>query len=177
MMTTMTDEQRELILNLALKRISENEFLARFPVNPRIDTSYVVRALEEAMQDRNKHDVERAMMIGFHFGFPKESADVLCRLILEDWHTQHENMAWEMQRLKDPRTVDCLYQTALARFPYLDYDDAHALAVKCLWALSDINTAEAREKLRLLTQSENKIIHENAVRLLNRSVENLNKAG
>ncbi len=114
------------------------------------------------------------MLLGFHFGFPKESIDTLCKLILEDWHTQHENMAWQMQKLRDPRSVDCLYQTALAHFAYLEYDEAHALAVKCLWALSEINTTEAREKLRLLTQSENKIVRENAGRLLSRSLQNLN---
>ncbi|HEY6252424.1 MAG TPA: hypothetical protein VI685_20915 [Candidatus Angelobacter sp.] len=147
--------------------------MVRFPTNPKTDTGYILRALEQTLHTKRKADVECAMILWFHFGFPDNTGPILCKLILEDWHTQHENMAAAMQKLRDPRTVDCLYQTALARFPYLEYDEAHALAVKCLWALSDINTHEACEKLKLLTQSKNKIIRENAERLLNRSSRTL----
>ena len=165
----MTDVEQQLVMDFVSKRISESALLARFPVDLKTDRRYVLRVLEETLNTKRKDDVECAMILGFHFGFPADSGPVLCKLILEDWHTQHENLAAVMQKLKDPQTVDCLYQTALARFPYLEFDEAHALAVKCLWALSDINTDKAREKLKLLIESENKIIRENAERLLNRS--------
>jgi hypothetical protein len=73
------------------------------------------------------------------------------------------------QKLKSPQTIECLYKTALTQFDYLEFDEAFALAVKCIWALGDINTIEARQKLELLTQSENKIIKENAIQQLNRN--------
>jgi hypothetical protein len=74
-----------------------------------------------------------------------------------------------LQRLKDPDTVDCLYRAALKAFPYLDYDESHSLAVKYIWALRAINTPHAIEELKLLAKSDNPIISENAVRLLNRN--------
>ena len=173
----MTEQERNLVIDYAGKRISEAEFLARFPVNPREDLNYATRALQETLQSRNKDDVECAMILGFVFGFPPESVDVLCNLILEDWHTQHENMAWQMQRMKDPRAIDCLYKTALVRFPYLAYDEVFALGVKCAWALYAINTAESREKLRLLTQCDNEIIRKQAERLLKRIAEESARPG
>ena len=42
------------------------------------------------------------------------------------------------------------------------------IAAKCIWALGEIRTVEAKEKLKLLTQSNNKIIKENALMQLER---------
>jgi hypothetical protein len=154
---------------LVRNRISEEAFLAKFPVNPRLEPSYVTRILEDAFKTKNASDVESAIYLGFRFKtFGADSVDILCKLLTEDWHRHHEDIAWLMQKLKDPRCVEALYQTALARFPYLAYDDAHALAVKSLWALSEINTKEAQDKLELLTKSDVKVIRENAERLLKR---------
>lgn len=158
----MKEEDRQLVLDFALKRISESEFLARFPEDPKADPESVKRALEAALMSRHPTEVECAMLLGFRFGFPQDSSQVLCRLLREDWHMQHENIASALQRLKDPRTVDCLYAAALSRFPYLDYDESYALAVKSVWALSAIGTSDAKEKLRLLAQSDNPIIRKNA---------------
>lgn len=57
------------------------------------------------------------------------------------------------------------------RLPFLEFDEAFALAVKCIWALGDINTPESREKLRLLSQSDNEIIRDNAINQLNRIIK------
>jgi tetratricopeptide (TPR) repeat protein len=124
----MTEEERILIIDYALKRVSQEEFLARYPVNPRKDSGYVMRILNETFHNRNKDDVECAMILGFKFGFTSESVDVLCRLILEDWHTQHESMASLLQRIKDPRAVDCLFKTATTRFPKNEFRASYLLA-------------------------------------------------
>jgi hypothetical protein len=162
----MTSEERTLILDLCLERISESEFLARFPVNPRTEPGYITHELQNALQTRDAAAVECATLLGFRYGFSSESAGILCELILADWHNQHENIAMALQQLRDPATVDCLYEAASMTFAYLDYDESHALAVKCIWALSAINTALAIERLRLLAQSGNPIIRENARRRL-----------
>jgi hypothetical protein len=128
----MTEGERGLVLSVTLNRISEAAFLAAFPVNPRRDPEFVLRALEGAVRERSSDDVECGLLLGFKFGFPTNLAPVLCKLILEDWHKSHENIAMLLQKLRDPRSIDCLFQTALTRFPYLDYDDARALAVKCI---------------------------------------------
>lgn len=170
--TLMTDQEKKLIFDLINRRISEADFLATFSANPRVHPSWVIQALDDACRARSASDAECAMLLGFYFkAFDHNFVDILCELIVADWHRQHENIAMVMQKLRDPRCVEPLYQTALARFPYLAYDDAHALAVKCLWALSDTNTEEARHKLELLTKSEIAIIRENAERLLKRSLE------
>jgi hypothetical protein len=53
-------------------------------------------------------------------------------------------------------------QRALTKHEYLAYDDSTALAVKCIWALHDIGTADAIEKLKLLADSAAGAIRQNA---------------
>lgn len=166
----MNPAQRQAVINLALKRISEEEFLSCFPSNPRLEPEYMKESLERALHEKNSADVEAAMLLGFTLKlFRAADANVLCRLLREDWHEQHEDIASVLQKLKDPATVECLHYAATKQFAYLAYDDAHALAVKCLWALSAINTPAARAKLDLLAKSPIQIVRENAMRLLERA--------
>ena len=60
--------------------------------------------------------------------------------------------------------VDSLYKAILIKFEYLNYTDA--LAIKCIWALGDINTLESKEKLELLSKSKDKVIRKNAIQQL-----------
>lgn len=75
---------------------------------------------------------------------------ILIDLLRSTAHQRHEEVARWLQDLRDPRSIDALYVTASTRYVYLEHDDSHALARKCTWALADIGTVEAREKLRLL---------------------------
>ena len=45
-------------------------------------------------------------------------------------------------------------RAALTRLPYVDYDNGYALARKCTWALADIGTVDAQERLRQLASCE-----------------------
>lgn len=115
------------------------------------------------------NDVEYLLIAIFEL-FVEDYVDVLCKLMNETWNFQHENIAIIFQKIKSPKTIVCLYNAALTQFEYLEYDEAFALAVKCIWALGDINTPESKDKLKLLAQSENEIIKENAINQLNRNI-------
>ena len=164
----MIDEtNRQLILDLALNRLPVSDFMRKFPFGEKTPAEYVKLSLEEALESRDPIQVEYGMLLGFQLKlFNQAFAPLLKTMILEDWHREHEDMASVMQMLKDPSTVDALYRTALTRFPYLEYDQSHSLAVKCLWALKAINNRDASEKLKLLAQSEDKVVRETAERLL-----------
>ena len=166
----MTKTEREMLHKLMARAISSEEFLQKFTVDISKNPSYLLQLLETAYNDQEKDDVEYLLIAIFSFNLYKEEfVNILCKLIEAKWHYQHENIAMLFQKLKSPQTVECLYKTALTQFDYLEFDEAFALAVKCIWALGDINTIEARQKLELLTQSENIIIRENAIQQLNRS--------
>jgi hypothetical protein len=162
------ERDAQAILGLVTGKLSESEFLARYPVDPRRDPEHVRRLLEAADESRNADDVEYALLLGFRFGFPDDVVPILNRLLVEDWHRQHENIAQALTRFRDPSSVDSLYRAALSRHEYLAYDDAFALAVKCIWALAKIDTPEARERLRALATSDNDVIREEAEKRLAR---------
>lgn len=65
-------------------------------------------------------------------------------------HYRHEDVARWLQDLRDPRAVDALHAAALTKYEYLAYDDSHAFARKCTWALADIGTPAAQDALGLL---------------------------
>ena len=76
-------------------------------------------------------------------------------LILEDWHTEHEDLASALQQLKDPRATDALYKATALKFDYLDQvDDMHAFQRKCTWALADIGNEAAKAYLQRIAQAE-----------------------
>jgi hypothetical protein len=145
-------------------------FLREFTVNITKDPLYVVELLEKAYLEKEANDVEYILIAVFRFQLYQEAyVDVLCKLMYEPWHYEHEDIALIFEQIKSPRTIECLYQTALTQFEYLEYDEAFALAVKCIWALGEIKTSDSIEKLKLLTESDNQIIKDNAINQLKRN--------
>ena len=54
--------------------------------------------------------------------------------------------------------MEALYRTAFVEHEYRAYDEFFGLARRCTWALADIGTVEAYEKLELLAQCNNPMI-------------------
>lgn len=166
----MKKVEREILHKLMTRAITPEMFVKDFTVDISKNPIYIRELLELAYLEHEANDVEYLLIAIFHFRlFMEDYVDVLCKLMIETWHFQHENIASIFQKIKSPRTIECLYKTSLAQFEYLEFDEAFALAVKCIWALGDINTLESKEKLKLLSQSENEIIRDNAIKQLNRN--------
>lgn len=152
----MTAEERRLILNLATSTLSKDEFLRQYPVDIAQDPAYVSEVLKAALRERSPEDVEHAMLLGYCFGYPKDCIEILCELLDEAWHHNHEDIARILQQRGDPSCTDSLFRAATTRFQYLAYNDSSALAVKCVWALGRIGTVTAVEKLKLLAESDDR---------------------
>ena len=149
----MDTAKRQLIFAFAQGVLSENSFIAQFGANPRTTPDIVRAELEQAFAERSAESAECAMVLAFVFGLSRKWAPVLCKLMEEDWHRSHEDIAEALQDIRLPSTVDCLYRVALRKHDYLAYNDSKSLVGKCIWALHDIGTYEALEKLKLLSQS------------------------
>ncbi|MHC1748011.1 MAG: hypothetical protein AB9856_06410 [Cellulosilyticaceae bacterium] len=165
----MTQKERELIRQLIRKSVSKEYFLENFTVNVSDDSDYIKQLLEIAYDEKEAYDIDYLLYIGFTFKlFTEEYIEILCKLIESMWHEQHENIAGIFQFLKSPQSIESLYKTVITQFEYLDYDESYALAVKCIWALGNISTSESKKKLQLLSESDNEIISENAIKQLER---------
>ena len=108
--------------------------------------------LHETLSSRQADDVESLLAIADHFGaLTQDAVPDLCRLLLDDFHQRHEDIARYLQSLRDPKSVGALYDACFLDLPYF-WDDGDALARKCTWALHDVGTPEAFERLRALTE-------------------------
>jgi len=149
-----------------VKQIME-KFFRDFTGGVQKEPAYFYDLLETAFLEKSPDDVEFSLIAVGSFGYlTTEYIGLLIKLMDSDWHHEHETIASIFQDFKSPETVDCLYRAALKEFEYLAYDDAHALAIKCIWALLEIHTEEAREKLELLAQSDIEAIRERALKRL-----------
>ncbi|MFV0328206.1 MAG: HEAT repeat domain-containing protein [Dysgonomonas sp.] len=116
--------------------------------------------LRDVVEKKDAVKLSNIIAIIFNDGADKDYTDILLPLLGEKWHTSEEDIVEVLELIKDPKSVDKLYETAI-NIP--DYDDMRSLAKKCMWALSAIKTPEAIEKLKLLQTIDDQIIKENAV--------------
>ena len=154
----MTEKERKLILSFARDKISEPDFLSSFGHDFRADPRRAVELLEKARQERSPVDVELSLILLYRFGGLPDALHLLNQLLVEGWHNRHEDIAFALEGLRDPSSVEPLYQAALSRHEYLDFDEGYALARKCTWGLYKIGTLEAFERLRDLSWVENPVI-------------------
>lgn len=169
----MTYEERTMVKKL-MKIVSNSknefyvnslkeEFLTFFTVDVTKKPYYVRYLLESAYNSKNDEDVEYALFIVFAFNlFSDAFLEILCNLIIVDWHFQHEDICLILQKIKSPNSVNALYKASLLNLEYLSYSDASPLARKCVWALGGIKTEESKEKLELLSKSDDELIRNTA---------------
>jgi hypothetical protein len=160
----MNQVQQELVFDLMFKRISREKFIELFFVGGDILEDYVCQQLEVALAVKDADGVECLLILGFIFESLYRCPDILSRLLVEDWHVCHEDIASALQELKYPGAVDNLFKAALAVYPYIGSE--YSLGVKCIHALHDVGTESAKEKLRVLARAENPVLAERAGRLL-----------
>lgn len=110
---------------------------------------------------------------------PLKPSDALAMAdaLLGDWHELHEDLTSELQRLRDPQTADALFRAATAAYPYRHWDDGHAVARKCTWALADIGTPETKRMLTELAKHSNEVLAGYATKRLERWEQELSRKG
>jgi len=150
----MTEQQKRAIVDFALRLISKEALNAVLGFDIDVNPDAVFGLIDDAMRLGDADSVECALMIADGRTGSIDLVPTLIALLRAKWHEEHEDLARWLQDLRDPRAVDALYEVALTKHGYLEHDNSYALARKCTWALADIGTAEAQEKLRLLARSE-----------------------
>ena len=127
--------------------------------------------LEAAIQAQDPDEFENALNdLGDGAG-----CGVLIQALSMDWHFRHEDVALAIQWARCADAVPALEARALDCPAYLAWDDNHALARKCTWALADIGTPEARAALERLADCDIAVVGELARRRLDRWQDELHR--
>lgn len=128
----------------------------------------LIEGLTAAYDQRDAASTERLIYLIFKFEvFDNEDyVDVLNKLLLADWHYQHENIALLLEKISCFDSVRCLYD-AIHRHPsYLSEDENCAFEVKCVRAIYYIGKEKSVSYLEKLSTHENDIVREMAQRQL-----------
>jgi len=160
-----------LFSDLFLKRISEEKFLEEFHATRETIGGRILDMLEKGLLEKDRHSIESAIPLMYHFGISREYLGHLNALALEPWHGRHEDVVFALGKLKDPSSTDVLSATAIAEYPYLEDDEAFALGTKSIYALENIGTPEAIRKIGELAKSENAILKATAINRLKNTVK------
>src|SRR5579859_7838663 len=161
-MSYLSEREYQLILDLLLRRVSEDVFFQKFPANPAQIRAISLKTLQQALHERDPDGVEFGLYLGHRFGFSPAHLETLNALAESDWHTRHQDVVDGLSRLAAPSSVEPLYRAALSKHPYLDYDEANALGVKAIWALGRIETREAVARLGDLLRCDDPILVDEA---------------
>ncbi|WP_029758162.1 HEAT repeat domain-containing protein [Fusobacterium nucleatum] len=162
----MTKEEKKFVLNLNYQDLREYFLL---------NLNKLLKFLEEIRIENNGEEtadiIEILISVGFSIKDILENTyfqKILCKLSKDKNHYQHENIALVFEELHSPKLIDCVYDLAIAKFDYMEYDEFFNIARKCTYALGYTNTPKAKEKLELLAKNENELIREYAIKQLNR---------
>lgn len=115
----------------------------------------LINEIHVARNKKNDRLLEALLIVAAYDGVDSDFTQIFCRLLTENWHHSHEDIVMLLEEIKDPASVEILYETAI-KIP--SHDDGRSLAKKCIWALGTINTKSSREKLLLLKKLNDPVI-------------------
>ncbi|MCU1799159.1 hypothetical protein CUU45_18040 [Pectobacterium polaris] len=164
----MNQYNQELLNMFYSQNISKYELIKKFDLECHTSIELISKEIENASQKKSADELEDAITLIFIFNEKKIPVEQLNYLLLEHWHYKHEDIASLLQDIKSESSVEYLFKATEENYEYLSFDDSYALAVKCIWALGEINNENAKIKLSKLCQSDIKIIKSNAEKQLNR---------
>lgn len=158
-MRILTKEQQKLIIEFIDADTLADELEQALGPTPFDTPSLLIALMESAIASGKAEEADTAIGIAYGFkndkAFGKRAVLPLLALLKMDGHYNHEGIIGILQRIKDARAVEGIYNASLLYHSYLAYDDTSGLARKCTWALADIGNEEAYEKLRLLAANPN----------------------
>ena len=163
----------KLIKNYWLKKkMTKKELNSNFSFTDEEKIDMIKEGIKQACYKKNSDEIAYLMYSIWIFDlFPKYSLNFVksfSELSKEEFHEEHEDIASYFQSLHLPQTIDTVYELAISNFEKYHWDDNFALVRKCCYALGDINTPKAKEKLELLLQSDEEMIRKHAMEQLNR---------
>lgn len=150
----MTPQQKTLVQNFILRKIDFPELERIFP--SKIDEAYILEELKALQISRDGEALDCLITLAYRIGFTDAIGRLLSKLLLENWHEEHEEIARILQfKVKIPESIDDMEQAMRLKFKYLiERDSYEPFVTKCMYAIADLNTEASKSKLSELAGSE-----------------------
>ena len=113
-MSFVSSAQQKLILDLLLRRISEQDFFSSYPTSPETVQQEGLALLESATANEDGVDAEFGLYLTHRFGVTPAHEEPLNQLANAPFHQRHEDVVAALSKLKKPSSIEPLYRAALA---------------------------------------------------------------
>ncbi|AVJ18252.1 hypothetical protein CLM71_14455 [Serratia sp. MYb239] len=160
----MSTDKKDLILSFIMNKITATELISSY--NENYGEINICKELYNARNEKDPDAVDIFLYFGDVIGYRYTCINLLNNLLTETWHKKHEELVRLLAQYKSETSINSLFETSLLNLDYLDYDEDHVLADKCIRALAKINTKESIEKIKKLTHSDNASIRKSATKHL-----------
>ncbi len=120
-------------------------------------TEYIKQDLLETMGNKDSELLELQMLPLYIFERDIEFAELLELLnilLVQDWHEQHENIVYFLEKMASVSSVSYLMRAIDSHYEYLQWDTNCAFERKCIWTLGLIGNSEAISVLQKLKESQ-----------------------
>lgn len=157
------------ISKLMRNQITKEQFLA---INDIVDIdNEIEERLQRAYQNQYSNEVEELVYLIFVYErFEARYVSVLNKLLISDWHFQHENIVLILQKISSVESMEYLYNAIGLHLQYLEWDDNYAFEVKCIRAIYHIGKERSRSYLDKLCKHPNRVIREMSQRQIKKMV-------
>lgn len=120
----------------------------------------ILQELTFAKEIKDAIALEKVLSFDNESKFNNLHTNILCQLLLEDWHESHEDILMTLETIKDPASIPAIVQSLSLK---LDYYTGNEMPRKAIWALRAINTPEAIREIEKLTDSPDDFTREEAM--------------
>jgi 2-polyprenyl-6-methoxyphenol hydroxylase-like FAD-dependent oxidoreductase len=122
------------------------------------------------MMEKNNSDLEDALTIFWVIDSNDDVLDILNELLLQNWHTRHEEIIHSIQKISSPKSIRYIKEAMQINFQYLeDYGTGLRQFInQCGHALLSIGTKEAIELIYELSESKNQILKDEMLYRINK---------
>ncbi len=123
---------------------------------PTMTKEAVIHQINDMLASKSDAKAWTYFDLNFSTFTEEERVIIAIKLFEEGWHSVHENLASLFQHLRHPLATDILFKNAFRK--ELDPFDYKPLARKCVWALADIGTDQAKAYLEIMATCGDPII-------------------
>lgn len=129
---------------------------------------YFINKIKDIRQTKDNKGLKLILRLADRLNaFNKTHTELLCDLLYSDWHQDYESIVDFLQEIKDPNSVDVLYDLVInENFHHLKYDDTYSVERNCIHTIAKIGTEEAINKLHLISHSNNQVLSLKAAEVL-----------
>jgi len=158
MSSSMTPEHKLLVQNFILRKIDFPELERDFSAT--IDEGYLLNELTGVATSKDGEALECLIALAYRIGFTDSIGRLLSKLLIENWHEEHEEIARILQfKVKILESLDDLTKAIALKFDYMiERGNYEPFVIKCMHAIADLHTEASTSKLKELANSKDPII-------------------